>query len=61
MIEEELKLIHNTGEKKSGGKSLKRSKPCKAVKQQNKSKKKNNVKATFPKNTATSPERELPQ
>jgi hypothetical protein len=40
---------------------LKRSKPCKAVKQQNKSKKKNNVKATFPKNTATSPERELPQ
>jgi hypothetical protein len=62
MIEEELKLIHNTGEKKSGGKSLKRSNPRKAVKQQNKSKKKNNVKATFPKNTtATPPERELPQ
>jgi hypothetical protein len=61
MIEEELKQIHNTGEKRSGGKSVKRSKSHKAVKQQNKSRKKNNLKATFPKNTATLIEKELPQ
>jgi hypothetical protein len=40
---------------------VKRSNPRKAVKQQNKSKKKNNVKATFSKNTATLIEKELPQ